>query len=120
MSYVHIVTAVTACAPGFRIRAAAIDEGGDVTLETVPVVGLADAVEVDMDTGETERDVVAAYVDPLDGVVRPFADFVVEGWRAARVLAPGDAEDARDEELAAQLLVEFRAREIVERWAEGS
>ncbi|EKA60750.1 hypothetical protein B277_11245 [Janibacter hoylei PVAS-1] len=120
MSTAHIVTAVTACAPGFCIRAAAIDETGVVTFESAPVVGLADTLEVDMDAGDTEREVVAAYLDPLDGVVRPFADFVVEGWRAARVLAPGDAEDARDEELAAQLLEESRARGIVERWAEGS
>lgn len=119
-SFAHIVTAVTACAPGFRIRAAAIDETGDVTLETVPVVGLADTVELDMDTGEVERELVAAYLDPDDGSVRPFGDLVVEGWRAARVLAPGDAEDARDAELAAQLLEEFRAREIVDRWAEES
>lgn len=120
MSYAHIVTAVTACAPGWRIRAARLAEGGDVTLETVPVVGLADTVEVDMDTGETEREVVAAYLDPEDGSVRPFADFVVEGWRAARILAPDEQDDARDEQLAAQLLEESRAREIVERWAEES
>lgn len=114
-AFAHIVTAVTACAPGFRIRAARLAETGDVTLQTAPVVGLADTLEVDMNTGETEREVVAAYLDPEDGSVRPLADFVVEGWRAARVLAPGDAEDARDEELAAQLLEESRAR-----WAEES
>lgn len=120
MSYVHIVTAVTACAPGFRIRAAAIGEGGDVTFESLAVVGLADTVAVDMDTGETEREVVAAFLDPDDGSVRPFAELVVEGWRAARILAPDEQDDARDEELAATLLEEFAAREIVERWAAES
>ncbi|WP_434967351.1 hypothetical protein [Janibacter indicus] len=119
-AFAHIVTAVTACAPGWRIRAARLAETGIVTFESVPVVGLADTLEVDMESGETEREVVAAFLDPNDGSVRPVADFVVEGWRAARVLAPGDAEDARDEELTAQLLEESRAREIVERWAEGS
>lgn len=109
-AFVHDVRDVTPAPAGWRIRAAAIDDTGTVTFESVPVVGFATVASCSLDGGPIDVELVAAFLDPLDGVVRPFADFVVGGFRAARILAPDEQDDAHDEALAEQLADEQQDR----------
>lgn len=109
-AYVHDVRDVTPAPAGFRIRAARIDEAGVVTFATLPVVGFATTASVAVDGGPIDLEVGAAYLDVLDGAVRPFADLVMDGRRAARILAPDEQDDAHDEALAEQLADERQDR----------
>lgn len=109
-AFAHDVRDVTPAPAGWRIRAAAIDDTGVVTFESRPVVGFATVASSPLDGGPIDVEVVAAYLDPLDGVVRPFADFVVAGFWAARIIAPDEQDDVHDEALAEQLADEQQAR----------
>ena len=106
-AYAHDVTPAPA---GFRIRAARLADTGIVTFATLPVVGFATVASCPLDGGPIDLEDVAAYLDVLDGAVRPFADLVMDGRRAARLVLPSEGDDVLDEPLAEQLADERAAR----------
>lgn len=112
-AYMHDVLDVSSCPPGWRIRCARVlapDEAGEIGLETLPVVGFATTTSYVVDGSAVDREIVAATLDPEDGAVRPFPEYVVPGFRVARVLAPDEADDAHDQVLVEQLLEERETR----------
>lgn len=107
----HEVRDVRPAPAGYRIRVVETRDGIP-TASTVPVAcfALVDTFAVDVAVSALEHDVVVAYIDPEDGEVRPFDDFAWPGRSAARVLRPGERDDAHDDALAAQLEREAAAR----------
>lgn len=98
-AYFHDVHDVTPAPKGWSIRAAEIDESGVVTFASLPVVGFATTASVAVDGGPIDLEIGAAYLDVVDGSVRPFGELVAPGVTAARVLAPDEADDVHDEAL---------------------
>lgn len=107
----HEVRDVRPAPAGYRVRVLETRDGL-TTARTVPVAcfALVDSFAVDVPVATLERDVVVAYVDPEDGEVRPFHDLARPGRSAARVLTPGELDDAHDGLLAGQLEREAAAR----------
>lgn len=105
---------ITPAPVGWSIRAAEIDESGVVTFASLPVVGFATTASVAVDGGPIDLEVGAAYLDVLDGSVRPFADLVMDGRSAARLVLPNEPEDGHDQQLEQQLTDEQTALRLIE------